>query len=77
MYKRQFRDNLNPDNKRIEKSNDSYYMLLNTKLPTVIAECGFLSNGEEAALIDTQEYRHNIAQAVFEGIENYYKKDSE
>lgn len=52
-------------------------MLLNTKLPTVIAECGFLSNGEEAALIDTQEYRHNIAQAVFEGIENYYKKDSE
>ena len=72
-----FRDNLNPDNKRIEKSNDSYYMLLNTKLPTVIAECGFLSNGEEAALIDTQEYRHNIAQAVFEGIENYYKKDSE
>lgn len=49
-------------------------MLLNTKLPTVIAECGFLSNGEEAALIDTQEYRHNIAQAVFEGIENYYKR---
>lgn len=36
-----FRDNLNPDNKRVEKFNDSYYMLLNTKLPTVIAECGF------------------------------------
>ncbi|MGN0407753.1 MAG: N-acetylmuramoyl-L-alanine amidase [Bacteroides sp.] len=69
-----FKNNLNPDNKRVEKYNDSYYMLLNTKLPTVIAECGFLSNEEEAALVDTEEYREKIARAVFEGIENYYQK---
>lgn len=69
-----FRNNLNPDNKRVEKYNDSYYMLLNTKPATVIAECGFLSNEEEAALIDTEEYRERIADAVFKGIENYYQK---
>lgn len=69
-----FRNNLNPDNKRVEKSNDTYYMLLNTKLPTVIAECGFLSNEEEARLIDTEEYRKQIAQAIFCGINDYYEK---
>lgn len=69
-----FKNVLNPDNKRVEKYNDSYYMLLNTKLPTVIAECGFLSNPDEAALIDTEEYRHKIVMALFEGIENYYQK---
>lgn len=69
-----FRNVLNSDNKRVENYNDSYYMLLNTTPPTVIAECGFLSNAEEAALIDTEEYREKIASALFEGIENYYQK---
>lgn len=69
-----FKNVLNPDNSRVEKYNDSYYMLLNTKPPTVIAECGFLSNADEAALIDTEEYRAKIAEALFQGIENYYQK---
>ena len=69
-----FKNVLNPDNSRVEKYNDSYYMLLNTKPPTVIAECGFLSNADEAALIDTEEYRDKIAAALFQGIENYYQK---
>ncbi len=67
-----FQEHLNPNNKRVEKENNTYYMLINTDLPTVIAECGFLSNRQEAELIDTEEYRSQIAQAVYQGIAKYY-----
>ena len=30
------------------KANDTYYLLRKTEIPTVIVECGFLSNTEEA-----------------------------
>ena len=39
---------LGDSNKRQAKANDNYYLLLHVKEPIVIAECGFLSNREEA-----------------------------
>ena len=39
--------NTDEDNDRPVKANDSYYMLINTPCPTVIVECGFLSNPAE------------------------------
>lgn len=36
------------ENTRKAKANDSYYILKNTVSPTVIVECGFLSNPKEA-----------------------------
>ena len=38
---------LDPDNTRQAKANDSYYLLKKTSSPIVIVECGFLSNPEE------------------------------
>ena len=35
---------LDPKNHRVEKANESYYLLKKTPTPTVIVECGFLSN---------------------------------
>ena len=52
-----FKQNLDPENGREAKANDSYYILLNVKCPAVIAECGFLSNYEEAELLE-QEKQH-------------------
>ena len=43
-------------------------MLLNVKAPIVIAECGFLSNYEEAELLETEEYQKKVAEAVKTGI---------
>ena len=60
-----------PDNTRTEKANDSYYMLINTKCPTVIVECGFLSNREEADRLSQEEYQILIAKAIGEGIKAY------
>lgn len=39
---------LQPDNKRLNKKSDSsYYLLHKAKVPSVMVECGFMSNREE------------------------------
>ncbi len=41
-----------PQNHRVAKANSDYYILKNTSAPTVIVECGFLSNPEEGKPAD-------------------------
>lgn len=67
-----FKENLDPDNKRQEKADSTYYMLIHTEAPTVIAECGFLSNPKEAALLNTDEYQEKVADAIYKGIIEYF-----
>lgn len=67
-----FKEHLNSSNTRVEKSNDTYYMLINTTCPTVIAECGFLSNPDEAELLNSDEYQQRVALALYNGIEKYF-----
>ncbi len=62
---------LKDGNTRQIKSNDAYYLLLNTTNPTVIVECGFLSNSEEAALLVQEEYQEKIAWHICMGILKY------
>lgn len=64
--------NLDETNKRVEKSDNTYYMLLHTKIPTVIAECGFLSNDKEAELLNSGEYQQMVAVAIYNGIIDYF-----
>ncbi len=59
------------DNKRQAKENDTYYLLKKTKIPTVIVECGFLSNQKEADLLITEEYQQKMAAAVANGIHEF------
>lgn len=59
---------LNPQNHRQKKENNSYYLLKKTQIPTVIVECGFLSNVQEAGLLSTEEYQDKVAWAIHMGI---------
>lgn len=74
MVQEQLKQVLNNGNKRIAKSNNSYYMLKNTTCPTVIVECGFLSNPEEAELLLQEDYQNKIAYAITEGVKSYLSK---
>lgn len=56
---------------RVAKANDSYYLLKKSTVPTVIAECGFLSNQEEAMLLDTEAYQEKVAWNLYLGILKY------
>lgn len=62
------RKSADPENHRQIKANDSYYLLKKSEKPTVIVECGFLSNSREAALLSTEEYQDRVAWAIHMGI---------
>ena len=64
-----------PLNKRVEKSDSTYYMLLHTQIPTVIVECGFLSNPEETAKLISGDYQQKIAYGIYCGIIEYLTGD--
>ena len=56
---------------RETKANNTYYLLKKTKTPVVIAECGFLSNYEEAEKLTSKEYQKEVAEALCVGILTY------
>lgn len=59
------------NNTRVAKANDSYYLLKKTSVPIVIVECGFLSNSEEAQRLDSDYYQEKLAWAIHMGILQY------
>lgn len=60
---------------REAKANDSYYMLKKCTVPTVIAECGFLSNTEEAMKLNDETYQEKLAWNLYLGILKYFNTD--
>ena len=67
-----FAELLQPDNKReIKLCGKELFLCYYSENPTVMAECGFLSNPEEAALLNTEEYQEKVALTLFNGITRY------
>lgn len=48
-----------------------YYVLNEADCAAILCECGFLSNAEDEKLLLTDEYRDEIAEKIFNGIEKY------
>lgn len=67
---------LQPDNERINKMSDnSYYILCNASVPSVMVECGFMSNPDENNKLKSDEYQKQLAYAITMGINSYLVKD--
>lgn len=62
---------IDPQNTKKAKGNNTYYILKKTEVPVVIAECGFLSNYEEAEKLADEEYQQKLAEAVAKGVVQY------
>ena len=60
-----------PTNHRQAKANDTYYLLKKTEAPTVIVECGFLSNWDECAKLQNEEYQAKLVWAIQMGVLEY------
>ena len=71
ILQEEIRNSLDSNNKRKEKEDKGYYILRKTNCPTVIVECGFLSNWEEANQLKDEYYQERIAQTITEGIKKY------
>ena len=68
---------VDPTNTRQIKENDTYFMLKNTQVPTIIVECGFLTNPDEAAKLTQEDYQDKLAQAICEGVVKWLNGDGE
>lgn len=62
---------LDPSNHRKSKANTDYYLLRDNPYPTVIVECGFLSNNEEKELLMKDSYQDKAAKCIVNGIKSY------
>ncbi len=64
---------IQPENERTTKPADrSIYLLYNSKVPSVIVECGFLSNYKEAKKLNDNNYQKKLAFAVYSGVLEFY-----
>jgi N-acetylmuramoyl-L-alanine amidase len=71
-----FASRLQKDNNRIVKKADkNIYLLYNANIPSVIVECGFLSNTKELALLKNDEYQKKVSFTIYCGFLEYLKKD--
>jgi N-acetylmuramoyl-L-alanine amidase len=62
-------------NTKREAKTGSYYILSNTKMPTVIVEVGFISNPDEARLLYDSDYQRKVAYAIYAGIAKAQNQD--
>lgn len=67
---------LDPSNRRQAKSNADYYLLRDNPYPTVIVECGFLSNAEELKKLQSKTYQKKAAKCIRDGLKKYLKQIS-
>ena len=65
--------------KNIKEHNDrkvlpitNVYIMDNVKIPTVIVECGFLSNPEETENLKKDEYQNKLVWGIYLGIQDYF-----
>ncbi len=64
---------LNLDKSIKAPSPGDYFMLKCSSAPSVIVECGFLSNVEEEKLLLTESYQEKIIDSIYKGIVNFFQ----
>lgn len=56
----------------LKRGND-LYVIRNTSMDSILCECGFMDNLEEAKLLKSQSYRDECASEIFTGICSYFQ----
>ena len=62
---------LQPENHRKVKSGKDMYLMENIASPSILVECGFLSNAEECEKLSQKEYQKRLCFAILCGIIKY------
>lgn len=63
--------NLHADDLKAKIKRAFFYVLINTEMPSILAEVGFISNPDEEKLLKKESYRQNIAESLFQGVKKY------
>ena len=68
-------ESLQPENTRQNKeAGEESYLLSQVQVPAVLVECGFLSNPEEAALLEKECYQQDMAAAIYNGLISFLEQ---
>lgn len=68
---RSFNDSLCIGSKRKEKTSAGIYLMQNIKVPGVLIECGFLSNPNDEAALQTPSYQQKICCVISASLCNF------
>ena len=74
ILKDNFKKNINSQNKReIKKAPSDLFLFKKAQTPSVLVECGFLSNENEAKWLAQSEYQTKIAFTIAQSICEYFE----
>jgi N-acetylmuramoyl-L-alanine amidase len=78
ILQKNFRIDLDPSNKRVQKPARNAYRILREydNMPSVIVECGFLSNNEEEQKLKSDEYQQKIADSISKSASEFFNSTS-
>ena len=75
LIQKSLNEKMDYERKREALKIDNIYIINNIKIPTVIVECGFLSNVNEEKLLQQEKYQEKLAYAIFNGINEYFTNE--
>lgn len=61
----------NENQRKIKQSGTEIYLLYHSTVPSVLVECGFLSNSDDLSKLKNIEYRNELSIAIADGIINF------
>jgi len=62
--------------RQVKCGDDTIYILNHSICPTVLVECGFISNKTEAQMLISDDYQSKLALAVYLGISSYMEANT-
>lgn len=68
------KETLDKDNKRVPQVKRDIKIMDNSNIPTILIECGFLSNNEEEKKLLSDEYQEKVAWATYVGVMKYFNE---
>ncbi len=64
------------NNRKIKPAGSNIYLLDRITIPSVLIECGFLSNPEECAKLSREDYQQKLALSIFLSVSKYLEAKS-
>lgn len=74
LIQKEMRRVLDKNNERQPQPRDSIYLLREANCPSVLVECGFLSNRREERLLNDPKYQEKIAWSIYIGLIKYFNE---
>ena len=62
--------------KGVKAAGGGVYLLKKAEIPAILVECGFLSNGEETALLNTQAHQNRLAVTILASVLGHLNQPS-